>query len=259
MAKKTASGLDKNIELILKKINDITRNQLIIDAMLLIQGINFIIHPEKAHKGIIEALALATFFAATSIMLGFFITHGLKRHNFHAIALALIFMALSIAAYLNAEHLAPAFHYFIAFTIIFGGFINIFSAYHLIRLAHAKKSLKTKASPKKHEDETVAGVTTTIKNTTKLEAERILSPAVFFSGKIAKFRYGQLFINLLLIILGILMLFFRFRTNAVLIRVSGGILVFSALADLIALLWTHRESAFVRTLTHYNTPPKSKR
>ena len=258
MAEKTTSELDKEIWLILKKINDITRNQLIIDAMLLVQGANFLIHPEKAHKGIVESLALTIFFATLSIIIGFIVTHGFKRHNFRNIFLAFIFMILSIVAYFTAGYLAPVFHYFIAIVIVFSGFTNILSAYHLTRLSVAKKLLKADPTSGKTQDTAVEGVATALKSTTKLEAERILSPAVFFSGKVAKFRYGQLSVNLLLIILGILMFFFRFRTNAVLIRVSGGILIFSAITDLIALIWTHRESAFVRSLTHYNNQSKSK-
>ena len=259
MAKETNIKLTEDVELILKKINDIMRNQLIIDVMLLIQGINFLIHPEKAHKGIIESLALAVFFAATGIVTGLLIAHGsIKRHNLRPIMLAIIFIVLSIIVYLNAGHLAPAFHYFIAFTIIFSGFVNILSAYHLIKLNTAKKSLNSKITSDRHGNKTVEGVTATLKNTTKLEAERILSPAVFFSGKVAKFRYGQLFINLLLIAVGVSMVFFRFRTNAVLLRISGGILIFSALSDFVALLWTHRESTFVHTITHYNVQSKPK-
>ena len=258
MAEKTTSELDKNIGLILKKINDITRNQLIIDAMLLVQGANFLIHPEKAHKGIVESLALTIFFATLSIIIGFIATRGFRRHNLRAIVFAFIFMILAIVAYFTAGYLAPVFHYFIAIVIIFSGFTNILSTYHLTKLSATKKSLKSRLTSEENKDAAVEGVATALKSATKLEAERILSPAIFFSGKVTKFRYGQLFVNLLLIILGTLMFFFRFRTNAVLIRVSGGILIFSAFADLVALLWTHRESAFVRSLTHYNNQSKSK-
>ncbi len=240
-----------SIELVLKKINDITRNQFIIDFMLLIQGFNFVIHPQEAHKGIVQSLAIAIFFAAFGVLLGFAISRGFRRHNLRPILLAFVFMVLSVVIYLNATHLAPTFHYFIALTIVLSGFFNILSSYHLTKLTKLKHQLKTELTSSELKDETVQSVATTLQQTTKLEAERILSPTLALSGKIEKFRYRHIVINLFLMSIGIMMLFFRFWTNEVLIRISGGILIFSAIADLIALLWTHRESTFVKSLTHF--------
>ena len=252
----TSNTFENNLSIILKKINDITRNQFFIDVMLLIQGINFLIHPETAHKGIIEALSITVFFAALSILIGLIISHGFKKQNSRSIILAFVFIILSIITYLSAGHIAPAFHYFLAATIIASGMINILSAYHLTKLDQARKTLKTKLTTDETKDETIHTVSVSVEKTTKNEAERILSPAVIITEKISKFRYGQIIINLLLMITGVLMLLFRFETNAVLIRASGGILVFSAISDLVALLWTHRESKFVRKLTHYNQKSK---
>ena len=242
---------EKSIVDILTRVNDIMRNQFIIDLMILVQGINFIIHPENAHKGIIESFAITVFFATISILIGFLISHSFKKQNFRSIMLAFVFMILSIIAYFEAGALAPVFHYFLAITIIVSGIINILRAYHLIKLSHIKKSLKSTKKPN-----TTSSVKNALERNVKLESERVLSPAVIFSGKISKFRYGQLLVNFILIATGIAMFFFRFQTNAILIRVSGAILIFSAISDFIALVWTHHESSFVKGFTHYNNPSR---
>lgn len=241
------NALEKDVAIVLAKINDITRNQFIIDLMIFIQGVNFLVHPEKAHKGIIEAISIAIFFATTGIIIGFFVSHGFNKRNRRSIIFSFIFMGLSIAVYFLAGVLAPAFHYFLAFAIIVSGTTNILSSYHLIKLTHAKKTLKTT-----RQDKTIQNVSSALKHNVKLEAERVLSPAIIFSDRLTKFRYGQLFVNFVLIIIGIVMLFFRFQANAVLLRISGGALIFSAISDCLALVWTHRESASVKELTHYN-------
>ena len=243
--------MGQDIGLILKKINDITRNQFIIDLMILIQGINFIIHPQTAHRGIIQSFAIVMFFAAISILAGFIITRGFKRRNFQDILLSFGFTALAVAVYFMAGVLAPVFHYFIAVVIIVTGINNILSAKHIIKLNRIKTAVKQ--PPKKNE--TVEAVSSALKQNVKLEAERVLSPAVAWNDKVARYRYSQLLINLVLIILGIAMLFFRFATNAILIRTSGVILIFSAVSDLIALIWTHRESELAKRFTHYLKRP----
>lgn len=246
MPKNKSHPAEKDLANIIAKINDIMRNQFIIDLMIFIQGVNFLIHPEEAHKGIVQALALTVLFAAVGILIGFIVSHGFKRRNLYQIFIAAIFVALSVAVYFNAEHLAPIFHYFLAATIIISGVSNILSAYHITRLNRSKKFL-AKSKP----DKTLGSISGTLKQSVKIESERILSPAVIFSSKIGRFRVGQLIINLALIIIGFIMFFFRIKTNAILIRVSGGILIFSAISDFIALVWTHRESATAKTFTHY--------
>lgn len=249
---KQPSKDNSEIIAILAKINTITRNQFFIDVMLLIQGINFLVHPETAHKGIVESLSIVMFFAGLSIIIGYIVTHDLKKQNLKNIALSFVFMTISIIAYFTAGLLAPAFHYLIAVIIVMSGTINILSIYHLTKLNHARKILKSKIEKDESKDEAIQSVSKSVERTTKYEAERVLSPAIAISEKISKFRYGQLIINFLLIIAGLLMLLFRFETNAVLLRVSGGILIFSAVADLISLIWTHHESDLVKKLTHYN-------
>ena len=246
------SNLSKDVEIVLKTINDITRNQFIIDDMLLIQGVNFIIHPQEAHKGIIETLSIVIFFAALGILIGFALSHGFKKHNLRTIISAFLFIIISVVLYFNSSHLAPTFHYFIALAIISSGIINILNTYHLDKLNHARQILKSELASKENKDIAMHDVTVALERNTKLQAERILSPAIILSGKVAKFRYGQIIVNFMLIITGVLMLFFRLGTNAVLIRVSGVILIFSAISDFIAIIWTHRESKFVKKITHYN-------
>lgn len=255
------SKVEQNLTWVLQKINDITRNQFIIDLMILIQGINFLTHPETAHKGIIQTLATTIFFAALSILIGFALSHGFNKKNLRQILIALGFTTLSVAVYFTASFFAPAFHYFLSLAIIASGFFNTLSAHHLTKLFRLKKSVgkSVSASPRPvSKDPTIQSVSGTVERATKYEAERVFSPAVVLSSKISKFRYGQLIINYALILIGILMLLFRFQTNAILLRLSGGILIFSAVSDVVALLWTHRESAIVQKFTHYLAPPNAK-
>lgn len=241
----TKNTLEKDVAIVLAKINDITRNQFIIDLMILVQGINFLFHPESAHKGIVEALAIATFFAAFGIFIGFILSHGFNRQNLRAILLSAIFMTASVVVYFTAGFFAPAFHYSLALAIIASGVINILSAYHLVKLTHIKKTFRDQ-----RQDATISSVSSALERSAKLEAERVFSPALVFSNKITKFRLGQFLINFALVLVGIVMLFFRFQTNAILLRVSGGILIFSAVSDFVALIWTHHESAFAEKITH---------
>lgn len=251
------SKAEQDIAWALQKINDITRSQAIIDLMIIIQGVNFIIHPETAHKGIIQAIAITVFFAALSILIGFVLSHGFKKQNLRHILLAAGFLALSAIVYFTAGFFAPAFHYFLALTIIASGFLNIFSSHHLAKLFRIKKSATSK-QPKTATDPTIQSISGALERSAKYEAERVFSPAVVLSGEISKFHYGQLVVNSLLILVGVLLLFFRFQTNAILLRISGSILIFSAVSDLVALLWTHRESAIVHKFTHYLTPTNPK-
>lgn len=244
---KSPAKPEQEIIFVLQKINAIMRNQFIIDLMILVQGVSFIVRPERAHKGIIESFAIVIFFAALSILLGFVVAHQFNKQNFHQIIFAFIFIIASVALYFTAGFFAPVFYYFLAGAIIVSGFSGIFSAYHLASLRRHAKTIKKPIT-----NQTITSVSTALKRNVKLESERVLSPTIALSIKLAKFRFGQVFINFLLIVVGATMILFRFVANSLLIRLSGSVLVFSATSDLIALIWTRRESATAIKLTHYN-------
>lgn len=244
MATTTKRDLTQEINLILGKINGIVRNQIFIDGALLLQGINFVFHPQEAPHYIMRSLALAVFFLALFILIGFILSKSFNKTNSKSIILASFFLILAAIVYFTSHYYAYLFQYAIAIIFIVSGIIKLLGLYRVVRLNHAKpKTQKTSASIGQEIEGTVTNnITTGVK--------RMLAPLIAISAKLNKFHHGQVIINLVLIITGIVMLFFRFRTNEILIRVSGGILIFCAIADLIALLWTHHESAFVRKITH---------
>ena len=244
MATTTKRDLTQEINLILGKINGIVRNQIFIDGALLLQGINFVFHPQEAPHYIMRSLAIAVFFLSIFILVGFVLSKSFNKANLKSIMLAGLFLVTAIVVYFTSHYYAYLFQYAIAIIFIVSGIIKLLGLYRVVRLNYAKpKTQKTSASIRQEIEGTVTNnITTGVK--------RMLAPLIAISAKLNKFHHGQVIINLVLIITGIVMLFFRFRTNEILIRVSGGILIFCAIADLIALLWTHHESAFVRKITH---------
>lgn len=215
------------------------RNKFIIDVMLFIQGINFLVDPHHAPFGIAKTIAMTVFFACFGILVGFALTKGFKKTNLRTILITTALSIISVLTFFTPKYLADIFQFSIAIIIILSGLINILSVYHLTKLSATKRKLETKLRNSEKKDKAMQPVASAFENSIKTEAERMLEPAVILSKKATRFRFGQILINLLLVIVGIVLLFFRFHTNAFLLRVSGIIIIFTSIADLFALFAQH--------------------
>lgn len=190
-----STGIEANLASALAKFNQVMRNQFVIDVMILVQAATFLIHPEQASQTLIRSFAATIFFAAIGILLGHVLTHSLSRHNLGPIITIAASLVTAAVLYFAADFFAPILHYAVAILVVWLGIVRIWGAYHFAEIRRLGKSLGLKITSVTNRNPDFAGISGAAKQNAKVEAIRILSPAILFSDKTAKFHYGQLILG----------------------------------------------------------------
>ena len=216
---------------LLRKIDGIMSSRLILTGFLMVQGIGFLLYPERAVSRALRSLALTLVIAAGLALSGFITERNKDRQSIRSITITVLLLIIGALTWYSANSLGNVFETILALVIIGTGVLNLFYTNRQFLLE--EKRLKMEQSLAQRErDESLKEIRDAVTEDIKLQKDRLLQPLVFASKRLKRFRYGEIAIHLMFVAVGILMLFFRFSTNQVLMRGSGLLLVIYAAVDI---------------------------
>lgn len=220
--KKSKNTLLEKTEIISNKIDVIMRNRLIIAVLLIIDGINFIVHPNNSMRDIARSVSLFVFIASITLLANNIFS---KEKSVKSAIMSLLVIAFSIITYIFPQAISAYFKIILSLVITFNGILNIV---HILKLDKVetytltieekiKKFIKKNNFNKDFE----SGI--------KEQTDRIMNPLNSVIQKNSKISFFSLIINIISTILGIILLIFPNIT----IITFGMAFIYTGLTDLL--------------------------
>ena len=223
-------NISKNINFTSKKIDIILHSKLILAVFMILDGVNFIMYPDKSMYGMAQTVASTAFLAAGAIIIAYIKT---DKKDIKTLTLPIIMLVVSGVIFIFPKPFALNLRLIIALFIILNGLINIFNIQKLDKvsasLSFAEDKIKGKLDKGAEAESSNSKVTIG-------QASRLLDPISNVIEKANKKIYLYLILNIISIFLGILL----FTSDNITIIVCGIILLYTGLFDLLMYLRSRR-------------------
>ena len=220
----------KNIDFTSKKIDIILHSKLILAAFMILDGINFILYPDRSMNGMAQTVASTAFLAAGAIIITYIKT---EKKDIKTLTLPILMLVISGIIFIFPKPFAMNLRLIIALFIILNGLINIFNIKKLDKVSASLTFTENKLKGKldKGADAESDNSMLTIGQTNK-----IINPISNVIEKANEKYYLYLILNIISVFLGILL----FTTDNITIVVCGVILIYTGLFDLLMYLRSRR-------------------
>ena len=231
MEKEKKERISKSINYTTEKINTIMKSRLIISGLMIVDGFNFIMYPNRSLRGMAQSVAISTFLASGAML----ITNiRNKEKNVKNLVLSIIMIALSVVIFIFPDPFEINMRAILAAFIILNGLINIFNVKKLDKLSTNLSSAEDKLKNRFEQK----NAKTYNKGVVLDQSARLLTPLTNFIEKANEKYYLYLILNIISVALGILLL----TKDNITIIVCGGILIYTGIFDLLLALRSRRLS-----------------
>ena len=243
--------IGKAVDQGVQKVQDILRNRLIVAILLLIQGISFVINPAKAMEGLAKSVAMSLIIASAGILIGYITTRKLSRSNARSVVIAVFFLVLGIIVHIVPDFFSSVFQYAVGITVLLNGIVTLSDNLHINKLI-TKISAFGHSLVNNEADETMEELKTAYGNAMTEQSDKLMTSVNLLAKKVKPKKYGSVFVSGVFILLGIAMLFFHSQVDDAMARVSGVIMILSALYDFYIALRSYLLQRKIRALNKEN-------
>ena len=219
----TKSGLGG----LVKKITALIGGRLVYGGLLMFLGVRIVIDPNSAPKKIAWGLGLAILIATVGLLIGYITTKSFNRENLVPILETIAFTVLGVCMIIFDWDFGAVLQEVLFVAVIVNSITNLICLRDLNDI-HAKIEARR---AKKNRDKVIQSVDRAVKE----DFEKYNGELIHVVGKIKKKAdatlWGQVILNLALIIVSFVMLASRFSDTAPIYQISGFVLIVSGLNE----------------------------
>ena len=217
--------LDKNIDFTIKSIDKIMHTKIILAIFMIIDGINYILHPDRTIYYMSRTVAQDAFLAAATIIITFIST---KNRDIKSLTTPILMLIVSGIIFLFPNTFTPNIRLILGIFIILNGIINILNIKKIDRVGASLKFVEKKF---KNDITKIEKVESEDKDTILKQTKKIIDPFKNVLKYASKYYYLYLILNIITIILGLLLLF-----NDTTIVVCGFIFIYTGIFEVLMFI-----------------------
>lgn len=217
--------LDRNIDYTTKMIDKIMHTKIILAIFMIIDGINYISHPDRTIYYMSRTVAQDAFLAAATIIITFIST---KNRDIKSLTVPILMLIVSGVIYLFPNTFTPNIRLILGLFIILNGIINILNIKKIDRASASLKFVENKLKTDITKSEKAESED---KDTVIRQTKKLIDPFKNVLSYASKYYYLYLILNLATIILGTLLLF-----NDTTIVVCGGIFIYTGVFEVLMFI-----------------------
>lgn len=218
---------------IVKSIIALISSQIVLGGLMAFLGLRVAMNPDSAPKKIAFGLGLAILIATVGLLIGFISTKTFNRSNLVPIIETFIFTILGACMIIFADTFGVMLEETVCFAIIISCVLNLLCLKNLNDIQTKLDSRMEKQRARKNENAVVSEVGNAIKDDFNRYNGEFVNAANHIKGKVGATTWGQIILNVLLIVAAVIMLVTRFSDVGNLYLISGIIMVLSGLNEIV--------------------------
>ena len=221
--KKTKEEKKAAIKKLIDDVIALYNTQIVKAALMLYLGIRLIINPASAPNKMAWSMGLAIVIAAGTILLEMITTKSFNRKNLVSIIEGFLFLIFGAVMILFSKPMGAVLEQAVCIALIINSITNII---RLIYSRISKKDLKDKPkkSDKKEQHKVITHVRDYMKDDFAKYNDEFIHAAEIVKQKADATFWGQLLLDVVLIVIAVIILFNRYEASIPLYLISGIIL-----------------------------------